>query len=101
MSNSNIYKTGFLSQVATVEVTNRQTCVEYKVLDGFCSETDIRSRVGNEWKDLYAYSYNGNYFSRKECIARLQRDVDETKAKLHDLEFALKVTKKRNWVKVD
>lgn len=101
MSNYIIYKTGIFSYGSTVEVTNRQGCVEYKVLDGYCSESDIRSRVGNEGRDTYSYYYNGYYHTRKECLSRLQRDIDETKDRLHELEFALKVTRKRNWIKVN
>lgn len=100
MIKSKVYNTGMWS-VSKVEVTNRQNCVEYKILKGYCDESDIRSHVGNDWKSLYAYDYDGYYHNRKECIERLQSDIDNTKQQLEDLEFALKVTKKKNWVKVE
>tara|TARA_R110000782_G_scaffold171288_2_gene263002 strand:- start:317 stop:457 length:141 start_codon:yes stop_codon:yes gene_type:complete len=32
----------------TVEVTNRQQHVEYKIIDGYGGELDVRAAVGNE-----------------------------------------------------
>lgn len=101
MSKSRTYTTGTFGGNFKVEVTNRQNCVEYKVLDGCCSESDIRSRVGNDWAGVYDHNYSGYYGNRKDALTRIQNEIEETKQKLSDLEFALKVTKKKDWVKID
>lgn len=82
----------------TVEVINRQQHVEYKVKSGFIGdERDVRAAVGNALRGTYAHSYSGWYNERKPAIERIEGDIAELKQQLAELEFALKVTKKKNW----
>jgi hypothetical protein len=81
-----------------VEVTNRQQHVEYKIKSGHSAdEQEVRAAVGNALRGTYAHSYSGWYYERKPAIERMERDIDYLKQQLKELEFALKVTKKRNW----
>jgi len=85
----------------TIEVTNRQQCVEYKVIYGFTDERDARAAAGNYGKSTYAYCFTGWCGDRKQAIKRLESDIKEAREHLEKLEFSLKVTKKKNWVRVD
>ena len=91
---------GYINQT-TVEVTNRQQCVEYKVIKGFDSdERSVRAAIGDTGKDIWSDSYSGFYSERGLAIERLKSDILELKKQLNELEFALKVTKKEKWIKV-
>ncbi len=80
----------------TVEVTNKQQHVEYKVKGGFVGgERDVRAAVGNALRGTYAHSYSGWYNERKPAIERIEGTIADLKKQLAELEFALKVTNKR------
>ncbi len=82
----------------TVEVTNRQQYVEYKIVQGLkVDERDVRAAVGNSWRGTYSHSFSGWYSDRKPAIKRIEDDIAELKLQLSELEFALKVTKKKEW----
>lgn len=82
----------------TVDVTNRQQHVEYKLEDGYAAdEREIRAAVGNALCGTYAHRYSGRYSERKPAIERIEGDISELKRQLVELEFALKVIKKKNW----
>ena len=84
-----------------VEVTNKKDRVEYSFKSGITTdERAVRAAVGNVWKGTYSYHFEGFYSDRNLVIERIQQDIKETKDKLEELEFALKVTKKRRWVRV-
>lgn len=82
-----------------VEVTNRQQHVDYKIIEGFGSETDVRAAVGNAWRRTYQHHFSGWYSDRKPAIERMEQKIEELKQELKEIEFALKVTKKKKWVK--
>ena len=84
----------------TVKVTNRQQFVEYEILTGYGSEVDVRAEVGNCERGLYAHYFDGYHFHRKEAIKRMERDLEGAKEIVKRLEFSIKVTKKKTWVKV-
>ena len=82
----------------TVEITNRQQHVEYKLEDGYAAdEREIRAAVGNVLRGTYAHSYSGWYSERKPAIERIEGDISKLKQQLVELEFALKVIKKKKW----
>ncbi len=82
----------------TVEVTNRQQHVEYKIVQGLkVDERDVRAAVGNSRRGTYSHSFSGWYSDRKPAIKRIEDDIAELKLQLGELEFALKVTKKKEW----
>lgn len=82
----------------TIEVTNRQQHVEYKIIQGLrVGERDVRAAVGNAWRGTYSHSFSGWYSDRKPAIKRIEDDIAELKLQLEELEFALKVTKKKDW----
>ncbi len=82
----------------TVEVTNRQQHVEYKIIQGLrVDERDVRAAVGNAWRGTYSHSFSGWYSDRKPAIKRIEDDIAELRLQLDELEFALKVTKKKDW----
>jgi hypothetical protein len=81
-----------------VEVTNRQQHVEYRIISGLrVEERDVRAAVGNALRGTYSHSFSGWYSDRKPAIERMERDIEELKQKLKELEFAVKVTKKKSW----
>jgi hypothetical protein len=82
----------------TVEVTNRQQHVEYKILTGFADERDVRAAVGNAHRGTYSHYFSGWYNERSPAIERIEEDIRSLKKELLELEFALKVTKKKKWV---
>ena len=84
----------------TVEVINRQQHVEYKILAGFADERDTRAAVGNAQRGTYAHYFSGWHHERKEAIDRIECEINYLKENLLELEFALKVTKKKKWVLV-
>ncbi|QDP67512.1 MAG: hypothetical protein Unbinned5350contig1004_19 [Prokaryotic dsDNA virus sp.] len=84
----------------TVEVTNRQQHVEYKILTSFADERDVRSAVGNAGRNQYAHYFDGFHFHRKPAIERMESDIEYLEKELAQLKFALKVTKKKIWVEV-
>lgn len=84
----------------TVEVTNRQQHVEYKILNSFADERDVRAAVGNAQRGTYSHYFSGWHHERKEAIERIEGDIKELKQNLLELEFALKVTKKKKWILV-
>ena len=89
---------GYTNQTV-VEVTNRQQHVEYKIIQGLrVDERDVRAAVGNAWRGTYSHSFSGWYSDRKPAIERIERDIAYLKEQLEELEFALKVTKKKKWV---
>ena len=81
-----------------VEVTNRQQHVEYRILTSFADERDVRSAVGNAQRGTYSYYFSGWHNERGPAIERIKEDIKDLKEKLLELEFALKVTKKKKWV---
>ena len=82
----------------TVEVTNRQQHVEYKIIQGLrVDERDVRAAVGNAWRGTYSHSFSGWYSDRKPAIKRIEDDIANLQLQLDELEFALKVTKKKDW----
>ena len=83
------------------EVVNRQGHVEYNILEGWATEEQIRSRVGNEQRSMYAHRYDGHYFRRKQAITRMDEELIDLKKQVEYLEFAIKVTKKKDWAKLD
>ncbi|AUR82879.1 coil containing protein [Vibrio phage 1.029.O._10N.261.55.A7] len=91
------FHVGIIDPCAEVEVTNRQQHVEFKIISGYASESDIRASVGNYGRNQYEPHYSGYYASRKISINRLESEIERTKEYLAGLEFSLKVTKKRNW----
>ena len=97
---SNKYSLGIIGVRSEVEVTNRQNCVEYKTLSGYCSEEEVRSTVGNFGSGTYSFYYDGYYFNRKQAIQRLECDIEYAEKHLSELKFALKVTKKKSWIEV-
>ncbi len=84
----------------TVEVTNRQQHVEYKILNSFGDERDVRAAVGNAGRCQYSHYFSGWYHERKEAIERIEDDIKTLEKDLEQLRFALKVTKKKTWVEV-
>ena len=82
----------------TVEVTNRQQHVEYKILTGFADERDVRTAIGNAQRGTYSHYFSGWYGDRSPAIKRIEEEIRELKERLSELEFALKVTKKKKWV---
>lgn len=86
---------------AKVEVTNRQQRVEFKVLSGFASEEEVRRSVGNSLCDTYDYRYTGFYMDRNKAIERMESKLKYLEKEIETLKFAIKVTKKKNWVKVE
>lgn len=84
----------------TVEVINRQQHVEYKILNNFGDERDVRVAVGNAQRGTYSHFFSGLYNERKPAIERIEGDIAELKLQLKELEFALKVTKKKTWKKI-
>ena len=84
----------------TVEVINKQSHVEYKVLASYADEKDVRAAVGNCNRDTYAHHFDGYYFNRKPAIERMESDIEYLEKELEQLKFALKVTKKKKWVEV-
>lgn len=86
---------------AKVEVTNRQQNVEFKLLSGFASEEEVRKSVGNSFRDTYDYSYTGFYMDRNKAIERMESKLKDLESEIETLKFAIKVTKKKNWVKVE
>jgi len=94
------YSFGILSYQGKLRITNRQNCVEWEVLEGYADEEDARRCAGNFKKDLYDYSYSGYYHDSKQAIQRIERDIAETEKLLEELKFSLKVTKKKNWIKI-
>jgi len=85
----------------TVEVINRQQHVEYKILNAFADERDVRAAVGNAGRGTYAHYFSGWHHERKGAIDRIEDDIKEAKQNLKELEFALKVTKKKKWVLIE
>lgn len=73
----------------TVEITNKQNCVEYKPIKGFVTEEEARRAAGNLWKDTYAYSYDGYYFNRKQALQRLEKELETTLQEVLDLKEKL------------
>jgi len=88
------------NNVATVEVTNRQQSVEYKIISGCADEKEVRSSVGNALRGTYDHYYSGFYSQRKKAVARIESDIEQLESDLETLRFALKVTKKKNWAVV-
>lgn len=86
---------------STIEVTNRQQHVEFRVVDGHANEEEARSCVGNESRGTYDFYYDGYYSNRKQAIKRMEDTINDLNNELERLEFALKVTKKKKWVKVN
>ena len=84
----------------TVEVTNRQQHVEYKVLSSFADEKDVRGAVGNAGRSQYAHYFDGYHFHRKPAIERMESDIEYLEKELEQLRFALKVTKKKTWIEI-
>ena len=84
----------------TVEVTNRQQHVEYKILTSFADERDVRAAVGNAQRGTYSHYFSGWHHERKPAIERIEDDIKELKSQLKELEFALKVTKKKTWKQI-
>ena len=82
-----------------VEVTNRQQHVEYKIIEGFGSEIDVRAAVGNIWRGTYQHHFSGWHSERKPAIERMEQKIEELKQELKEIEFALRVTKKKTWLK--
>ena len=89
------------SSPATIEVTNRQGAVEWKMLKGWATEKEVRSLVGNCDREMYQYHYDGYYSNRKNALSRMESNLIELKKQVEQIEFAIKVTKKKKWVKVD
>lgn len=85
----------------TVEVTNRQKTVEYEILTGNASKQEVRAAVGNCNRSLYSNYFDGWHFHRKEAIGRMECDLNEARELVNRLEFSIKVTKKKTWVKVE
>ncbi|MFW0776144.1 MAG: hypothetical protein ACN2B6_00290 [Rickettsiales bacterium] len=102
MSNKMTIGIGGISWQAKVEVTNRQSRVEFKIIDGFATEQDVRSGVGNIFRDTYSYSSNGLGFSddKKLTLARINNDIEKLESQLEKLKFAAKVVRKKNWVEL-
>ncbi|MFT6124298.1 MAG: hypothetical protein ACJAV0_000432 [Shewanella sp.] len=82
----------------TVEVTNRQQNVEYKIIDGYGGELDIRAAVGNEGRGTYSHYFDGYHFHRKPAIERMEDDAKRMEEDLERIRFAIKVTKKKTWI---
>ena len=91
-----IYTFGFTNPT-TVKITNRQQHVEYEILTGFGDERDVRAAIGNILKGTYSHNFSGWYHERKPAIERIESDIKQLKQELEELEFALKVTKKKTW----
>ena len=91
---------GMFGPKAKVAITNKQNTVEYKVLSGHATESDARSAAGNIYKELYDFSYSGDYSNRKPAVDRISSRITELEKELEQLKFCLKVTKKKNWVEV-
>ena len=84
-----------------VEITNRQQHVEYKITSGMrTDERDVRSCVGNFNSGTYSHYFTGWYGDRAPAIERLEGEIKKTKELLKQLEFSLKVTKKKKWIQV-
>jgi len=97
---TNEYSVGIFSPQAKVKVTNKQNCVQYEIIQGFCSEKEIRAKVGNTWIGEYGFHYSGYYSDRKEAIKRMEEELEYAKRKVNELEFAIRVTKKKVWEKI-
>jgi hypothetical protein len=81
-----------------VEVTNRHRHVEYRIINGLIvDERDVRAAVGNALRGTYSHSFSGWHRDRKPAIERMERDIEDLKQQLKELEFAVKVTKKKSW----
>ena len=97
--NKIIIDTGIIN-TKRVEIVNRQKNVEYKELDTFVDEQSARASAGNIYRGTYEHSYSGYYFERANAINRLEKEIKKTEEKLKELKFCLKVTKKKEWVKI-
>lgn len=91
---------GILSPMAKVIVYSVAGAIEYDVINGYASESDVRAAVGNFNRDTYSYSYSGHYHSRKQAVDRLREEIKETEQLLEKLKFCLNATKKKEWRKI-
>jgi len=91
---------GLIGPFANVKVVNKQDRVEYSIINGFADDRQVRGTVGNYQRSMYEFDFSGYYSDRKEAITRLNNEIESTRESLAALEFALKVTKKKNWVRV-
>lgn len=92
---------GLIGPYANVEVTNKIDRVEVKIINGNATEKEVRRSVGNYGKRMWDFDFSGHYSDRKEAAKRLEYAIEDKKLELEALEFALKVTKKKNWVMVE
>ena len=97
---SSEYSVGIWSPSSKVRITNKQNSAQYEIIEGYCSEEEARAAVGNTYRDTYCYRYSGHYTDRKMAIDRMTDDLNAAKKKVEELEFAIKVTKKKVWEKV-
>ncbi len=94
------YSIGIIGVRGVVEITNRQQHVEYKVIEGWVSEEDARQAAGNYACGTYDCFYDGSHPHRKPAVERMESKIKELKKELEELEFSLKVTKKKKWIEV-
>ena len=89
-------------ETTVVEITNRQQHVEYKIISGMrTDERDVRSCVGNFNGGTYSHCFSGWHSERAPAIERLENEIKKTKELLKQLEFSLKVTRKKKWIQVE
>lgn len=84
---------------ALVEIKNRQGFVEFKVLHGLATEQEVRRSVGNCGRDIYDWSFSGFWMDRKKAVERMEDKIKMLKDEVERLEFAVRVTKKKDWRK--
>ena len=90
---------GCIGPRSTVEVNNKQQNVEYKIIDGFADEKEIRAAVGNMSRDTYDFYYSGYHSDRKQAITRMEESIKEHESEIEKLKFAINATKKKEWIK--
>ena len=100
MSNKMQFSIG-MHNPALVEISNRQGFVEYKVLHGRTDEQEVRRSVGNSGRGCYEKSFSGYWMDRKLAVDRMEDKIKMLKDEIDRLEFSVRVTKKRNWVKLE
>ncbi len=91
---------GYFGAKTTIEVNNRQQNVEYKIIQGFADEKEVRSAVGNMSRDTYDHFFSGYYQDRKQAISRMEDSIKEHEAEIEKLRFAINATKKKEWIKL-
>lgn len=80
-----------------VEITNKQGFVEVDVLWGSTNEQEVRRSIGNCGRGCYDEPFSGHYSDRKKAIARMEDKIKMLKDEMEKLEFAVRVTKKKDW----